>query len=378
MSKNLNYNLDNIKHYVRYNGWKGSYRVIRNYVDREVRRSRRSTKCKYLTFCAVQAIDVFMLELEKYIYRDEETNRLSNVYFCENDEESFSLINKMIGSDSQGFFGDFKQIILQDLDVQYGDPNDPFDEPASEVERENLRLKEIKKNMLKVFPFDVINLDMYGNFFPRNQGRYSELCQTYNEILKLQKINNGYTCNRFLMFLTVYTPIEEDQINPAAMQQLSRVLMQNMTYESFQSSFNERYRLNSTNELDFFIQFVLGFTKQIIFRESYRNGWQPKLKEIYCYDRYNVGTEKPYKISTFVVEYKRNLSLEQLDFADSIPSDVEEDYLNQLSEILINKPHIVPGEDQIPNRIKEDLKAIVDFRNDFLKKIGIYDEFKFN
>src|SRR5690349_7780388 len=110
MGKGLNYNTDPVKHYVRYDGWVSTFRAIKNHVEREIQNNRRSERCKYLTFCAVQAIDVFMLELKNYIYRDEETNRLTNVYFCENDEESFSIINKMIGSEGQGFFGDFKNI----------------------------------------------------------------------------------------------------------------------------------------------------------------------------------------------------------------------------------------------------------------------------
>ncbi|CAN5647502.1 hypothetical protein BH10BAC5_BH10BAC5_22880 [soil metagenome] len=377
MGKNLNYNKDSVKHYVRYHGWKESYKKIKNHVEREIEKDRRTERCKYLTFCAIQAIDVFMLEMENYIYRDEETNRLTNVFFCENEEESFSLINKMLGSEGQGFYGDFKDIVLQKLDEPIEESDDPFDEPSSEVGREQLRLIEVKKNLLKVFPFDVINLDFYGNFFPATQGRFSESCQTYNEVLKLQKVENGHLCKRFLMFLTVYTPVLEDQINDNALKQLALTLNQNMGYGKFRDAFKEKFNLDNPNDLELYMIFVLGFTKQIIFKESYVLGWQPNLKEIYCYDRHNEGTDTPYKISTFVVEFKRNADLEKLDFSGAIPDIVEDDYLEQLNNIIMNKPHNVPVEDEIPETIKKDLADIVEFRNKFLKNIGIFDEENF-
>lgn len=377
MSKSLNYNTDAVKHYVRYNGWVNSFRTIKNYVDRQIRLERRTAKCKYLTFCAVQAIDIFMLELKHYIYRDRETSRLTNVFFCENDEESFSLINKMIGSEGQGFFGDFKDIVLQNLDEEVEDPADPFDEPASVEDREKLRLKDVKRNILQVFPFDVINLDFYGNFFPKSQQRFSDSCQTYNEVLKLQKLNNGHSCSRFLMFLTVYTPVLEGQINPDAIRLFDRTLQQNMAYDRFREAFARKYQIASPKDLDLYLKFVLGFTKQIIFRETFKLGWKPTLREIYCYDRTKPATGEPYKISTFVVEYNRDEALDLVDFAGEIPEQVEEDYLQQLELLINDKPHIVPVDDQVPDEIKQDLGEIVAFRNEFLKQIGIYDEQKF-
>lgn len=378
MSKNLNYNSDITKHYVRYYGWKNPFRVLKNYVEREIRANRREERCKYLTFCAVQAIDVFMLEHEKQIYRDAETQRLTNVFFCENDEESFSLINKMIGNEVQGFFGDFKEIVRQDLNEELVVTSDPFDEPSSAIEREKLRLKEVKRNLLKVFPFDIINLDMYGNFFPKSEERFSESCETYNEVLKLQKVKSKHSCNRFLMFLTVYTPLVKNEINNDALQLFLQTLNQNMGYDKFRLAFIQKFNLQSPNDLEFFMQFVLGFIKQIIFKQSYSLGWQPTLKDVYCYDRNNKAGDKPYKMSTFVVEYKRNDELANVDFAGAIPNVVEADYLNQLEDIIINKPHNVPIEENIPNEVKNDLEAIVKFRNEFLKLIGIYDENKFN
>lgn len=105
--------------------------------------------------------------------------------------------------------------------------------------------------------------------------------------------------------------------------------------------------------------------------ESYRTGWQPTIKEILCYDRQKPQTGEPYKMTTFVIEYKRNSELEQLDFAGAIPQLVKNDYLNQLRSLLLNQPAMVPDEAQVPQEIIDDLEEIVSFRNTFLDGIGL-------
>lgn len=379
MDKNLNYNTDSVKHYVRYNGWVEAFRAIKNHADREHKQRRKPERCKYLTFCAAQAVDVFMLERLSYIHRDPETRRLSNVYFCENDEESFSIISKLIGSEQQGFFGDFVSIVLQDInnDEDIQDNKDPFDEPETSAQRETLRLKQVKKSLLQVFPFDVINLDFYGNFFPKYEGRYSDSCQAYKQVLTLQKVNENYSCVKFTMFLTVYTPVEIRQINQDSFESLEGTIFSNFAYPKFREAFGDKFGHNDPGSLDIHLRFIIGFVKQIVFKESYQLGWQPFLKDVFCYDRYKPKSGELYKMSTFIVEYKRNDTLQALDFAGSIPEVVKEDYLNQLHNLITNKPVIVPQEAEVPQDVKEDLDSVISFRNTFLKEIGVYDEQRF-
>lgn len=372
MGKSLDYNTDPVKHYVRYNGWINTFRTIKNHSDNEFNRKRRPNRCKYFTFCALEAVDVFMFEKINFIYRDPSTKRLSNVFFCENDVESFSVISKMIGSEQQGFFGDFKDIILQDItQPDLGQSDDPFDEPETSADREILRLKEVKRSLVKVFPFDVINLDLYGNFFPKFQSRYSDACQTYSQVLELQKLNNEYDCKRFAMFLTVYTPVNLDQINPDAFETLEQTIFSNFTYEAFRNTFLAKFGHNNPHKIEVYLRFIIGFVKRIIFIESYRQGWQPIVKEILCYDRQKPQTGEPYKMTTFVIEYRRNPGLEQLDFAGTIPQLVKDDYLAQLCDLLLNQPAMVPDEAQVPQEIIEDLDGIIRFRNTFLSSIGL-------
>ncbi|WP_375584800.1 hypothetical protein [Cyclobacterium xiamenense] len=373
MSKNLNYNTDVVKHYVRYYGWIKPFKSILNFVDAEIKKGRRDNNCKYLTFCAAQAIDVFLFEYLKYLYRNEKTNRLENVYFCENDEESFSIIQKMIGSSEQGFFGDFKQIILQDETEQIGNIDDPFDEPETEDEREKLRLIELKKGLLAKFPFDVINLDIYGNFFPNSEKRYSDAFQTYKGVLEQQK--RGNTCKRFLMYLTVYTPVlnKPRYVNPDVITSFEMVLLGNLVYPEFEQAFLNKYGHTDPRNIEVYQKFILGFTKQILFKETYKLGWKPKLHNMMAYDRIHHDNNAKYKITTFVVEYRRDSALDGFDdFDGNVYEEIEEDYKAQLFNIVTNKPEYVPSEDQIPKEVSENLLSTVAFRNAFLKKIGLY------
>lgn len=376
MSKQLNYNTDVVKHYVRYNGWLSTFKTILNRVNSDFNRGKRKSRCKYLTFCAVQAIDVFMLEMEKYVYRNPNTNRLVNVFFCENDEESFSVIKTMIGSEEQGFFGNFQDIILQNIEDIPSNPDDPFDEPDSLEDRQKIRLIEIKKSLINAFPFDVINLDFYGNFFPKSGNRYSESCQAYQHVLEYQKLKNEEEeCSRFLMYLTVYTPVKEDQgqINPQAMRAFEGVLLSNLAYDKFKEAFLSRFEHLHPTNIDVYLKFILRFTKQILFKETYSLGWEPTLKDIFCYDRVHEKSAVPYKITTFIVEFQRNEQLDStVDFAGAIPNLVESEYLKQLFKIVKDMPTHVPTEGQVPDEVKEHLSEVVQYRNNFLKEIGIF------
>ena len=56
----INFKEDTLKHYVRKNGWLTAAKEQKY----AIRRRSKQIPLRYFTFCAVEAIDVFMLELE--------------------------------------------------------------------------------------------------------------------------------------------------------------------------------------------------------------------------------------------------------------------------------------------------------------------------
>src|SRR2546423_4463299 len=165
----IDYSTDIFKHYVRSEGWLPACRQQ----ARAIRNRSKKFPLRYFTFCAADAIDVFMLERAGILRRSEETGRLEGVFFCERNEEDFGRIADLIGSPAQGFQGEFERIVLfeDDADTQgrelYGDD---VAEAYSDEVRRKLRCKDAHRRLRNEFPFDIINLDLFGIMFPPRRG----------------------------------------------------------------------------------------------------------------------------------------------------------------------------------------------------------------
>jgi hypothetical protein len=365
----VDYDKDIIKHYVRKNGLVIPFKKIMNHAERHYGGKERAERFKYLTFCAKNAIDVFLFEKEKLLYRDGVSKRLVNVYFCEENLEDFTTIQKLIGSAKQGFYGNFNELMLSKFPNKKN--KGEFDEEESPAERNKLRVKEIQISLYQSFPFDAINLDIYGNYFPENDSRYSEQCKILSKILELQKNKiEDYSIDKFILFLTVYTPIKEKQINKEVHKIFLHDLNANFSYNSFKSNFENKYKSSNINNLLYHLFFSLSFFKLVLLKESYRNGWEVNLLDLYCYDRKFSKSSEQYKMSNYVLEFNRNERLDVIkDFGSLVPLVIENNYLNELEKFINNFPKDVPQEEEISIDIKKDLENVVNFRNEFLRSI---------
>ena len=164
---NINFETDTLKHYVRRCGWLTAAKDQKHAISR---RSKR-IPLRYFTFCAAEAIDVFMLEREGILERSEETGRLEGVYFCEKDLDKFGIIANLIGSPEQGFRGPFEKIVLFEDDEETEGKTLEDDQPHTHEVREKLIYKDTHCRLRKAFPFDIINLDVCGgvNVFLTNR-----------------------------------------------------------------------------------------------------------------------------------------------------------------------------------------------------------------
>src|ERR1044072_1759168 len=104
----INYRTDSQKHFVRKNGWlPATLKQLES-----IKKRNKKIPPRYFTFCAAEAIDVFMLEHHGILKRSGETGRLEGVFFCEKEEDDFRRIAELIGTPQQGFLGDFSRIVL--------------------------------------------------------------------------------------------------------------------------------------------------------------------------------------------------------------------------------------------------------------------------
>ena len=114
---------DVVKHYVRREAWLPAA-LAQAEATRDVGREP-----KYLTFCAAEAIDVFLFLRDGILVRDPGTNRVLNTYFCERNPEDFTEITQLVGSIEQGFLGDFADMVLfEDDDKTQGRDLDDVEE----------------------------------------------------------------------------------------------------------------------------------------------------------------------------------------------------------------------------------------------------------
>ena len=95
----LNWDTDVAKHYVRRFAWLPA-------ASAQFEASRSANRDpSYFTFCASNAIDVFLFLSEGVLKRAPATDVVSNTYFCEARHVEFNRISQLIGAHEQGFLG---------------------------------------------------------------------------------------------------------------------------------------------------------------------------------------------------------------------------------------------------------------------------------
>ena len=368
----IDYSSDILKHYVRKNGWLPACREQSNFLK------NRSKKIplRYFTFCAAEAIDVFMLEREHILKRSIQTGRLEGVYFCEKNPEDFGKIASLIGSPEQGFQGEFDKIVLfeddqdtKNLDLYAGDSDKEEDPAFSEELRKKLRYKDAHQRLRKAFPFDILNLDILGMMFPPRKGVITPLLKSLIKILEWQAqtpFPNGHPCHQFTLFLTSH--IDPDNTDTEAIKQLTIRFAENIENNiAFRSAFLNLYGHEDTSKFvkDKFAEFFcLAFPKYIIHRALFKLGWEVKPGPIYLYNRdYKREINRQYQIMHSISVYKRIPDFEQrLDVLEISK------YTNMVTQLVSNGvswiDDLVKMSD-IKKSLEEDLMNIVKFRDQF-------------
>ena len=367
----INFEADILKHYVRKYGWLKATKQQEHAIEG---RSER-IPLRYFTFCAAEAIDVFMLEREGILRRSEQTGRLETVYFCERDDDKFGIIADLIGSPEHGFRGLFERIVLfEDDEETEGKTLEgelEAEQPYTTELREKLRYKNEHCRLRKAFPFDIINLDVFGVMFPPRQGIIAPLLESIIQILKWQTESwssiNDCECNRFTLFLTSH--IDPSLTNQAAIEQLKNRVTDNInTSDVFQSAFVDQYGHNQVQKLScekFAEFFCLALPKFIIHRALFDFGWQVTCGPTYLYNRDDRWVEnKRYQIMHTVSIYERIP-----DFQQSLDVPSTGQYIQSVTQLVNDGVEWVDNviESETKRELQEDLKKIVELRDQHQK-----------
>ena len=360
----INFETDPLKHYVRKYGWLAAASEQKQAVEN---RSKR-IPLRYFTFCAAEAIDVFMLEHEGILKRSEQTGRLEGVYFCEADPDKFGVIADLIGSPEQGFQGEFEKIVLFEDDDDTKEKAFEDDEFHSAEIRKKLRYKDAHHRLREAFPFDIINLDVCGVMFPPRKDIMAPLLKSIIQILKWQwesKFSiSGRECNQFTLFLTSH--IDPDDTNQNAIGQLENRVVQNIRENgNFRTAFIKQYGHNQVKKLvreNFAEFFCIALPKFIIHEALFRLGWEVTCGPTYLYNRdYKREANKQYQIMHTVSVYERIH-----DFGQSLDTPSANQYTQLVTQLVNDQIKWI--DDVINNldvnrELEEDLKRIVELRD---------------
>ena len=360
----INFETDPLKHYVRKYGWLAAASEQKRAVEN---RSKR-IPLRYFTFCAAEAIDVFMLEREGILKRSEQTGRLEGVYFCEADPDKFGVIADLIGSPEQGFQGEFEKIVLfkDDDDTQGKTFED--DEFHSAQIRKKLRYKDAHQRLRESFPFDIINLDVCGVMFPPRRDIMAPLLESIIQILAWQTeskfLINERECKQFTLFLTSH--IDPADTNQSAIEQLENRVIKNInTNVGFRSAFVEHY---GHDLVDKFVQdnfaefFCIALSKFIIHEALFRFGWKVTCGPTYLFNRdYRREENRQYQIMHAVSVYERipgfgkSLDIPSVDQYTQSVIQLVNDQIKWIDDIVENL--------DVSQGLKEDLRRIIELRN---------------
>jgi hypothetical protein len=215
----INFDEDILKHYVRTKGWLPACqrRLTRLRSGRKAREQRR---LRYFTFCAVGAVDVLMLDVAQ-IVRQSTNNRFDTVCFFDKSREDVVETQRRIPG-AIGFPGDFVTTVLlndpeEALLAESADSLAPLEHDADERRNRELqvRLGE-RRDFLKQFPFDVINLDLEEYLFKSSQAMPGRVVSALRKILGWQRYplkRKGFPAERLAEFTLMFTT----QVGPREM-----------------------------------------------------------------------------------------------------------------------------------------------------------------
>ena len=365
-STRINWDSDVIKHYVRTNAW---LPAVTDQVNKSLKAGRDPT---YLTFCAGNAIDVFMLLREGVLKRDSTTNLVTNTYFCEKNPGEFNEISNLIGSREQGFLGDFQEIVLFEDDsetkgISISDISRRF--PADI--RRKLNAKERHIRLRQSIPFDVINFDLCGTFFPPRSGLLSPTLQSLKRLFDWQSEAAGIdeSFNSFTLLVT--THVEKGGASEEAVQRLIELMRSNLeANQSFTRSLHERFgarEIESVADSDFEDFYCVALPKLIV-REATDRGWIARSSYLGRYRRTRVSGKaqehSTYWMLAWVGQFDMPAQLEltatSIDEISTYNTAIQE-----LVRVPENVNHICCNRNDIRNSVQSNLSDVVAMRTGY-------------
>ena len=364
----LNYDSDPPKHYVRINGW------LPAALDQLDRSAHLKRPIAYFTFCASNAIDVFLFLNEGILRRNPETGIIENAYFCEKKAVEFTRITDLFGASEPGFLGDFTDILLFEDDAETVGLNYlDEDRRYSRHLRRRLATKRAHERFRELGPLDILNLDICGTFFPPAAGMHSPMLRAVERLMNWQAehARNDAKFRSFTVFFT--THVETGLVNDEALTRLINVLHENQDcYPSFADRIS--YRFGTTDVEQVAVEKLLDFYSialpKTIVSVAFESGWlaRPTFSGFYRRTRGQVGIpSSTYEMFCWVVRFDWNEPHMQGEV------DREDESMAAYEELVGNLTSMPVDVDRLTEKdlpcISESLSRVVASRDEYLEEV---------
>ena len=295
-----------------------------------------------------------------------------NTYFCEKDPEDFNDISRLIGAHEQGFLGGFEEMILfeEDEETKGLSYKDVSRRHKPELRRRLISAKERHLEFRATIPFDVVNLDICGTFFPPRSRVLSPMLRSMRKLLDWQTnfSEQNPTFDSFTVFLT--THVEEGRINEDALRELIAIVETNRTEHSdFSEALARRFGTDDPHAIveDDFSSFYCIALPKVIVKEAFDRGWKAKASFSGQYQRVREGppgvSPTTYSMLAWVVQFDR-FQLEQLKLGAQVM-----DYPQMITELTHETLDIDHKTSNVYEDTRSDLAQVVSYREDYLTRI---------
>jgi hypothetical protein len=344
------------KHQKRLKHWLPHWRALANSL-------RPKRRMRYLTLCARSMIDVFMLVREQILLLDPKSRSISDVHFCECESADYTEIEEMLGRQGSGFFGKIEDILLFEEDA-FSSQFESLDEIAIKLEEEEdlephklrkLRDKLTHLNVRASFPYDCINLDFCGYYYPEPPGML-RINNAVRKILEWQRSSIDGANMNVTEFLLNVTCRHGDRLPSSANARLKEIIRSNIeTYEQYKVAFEAsrpKYTVDNwltKNSEDFFWS---GWPKDIA-ASAKQFGWSTEILSCVFYRRRGPDGAH-YMIACLVLKF--SLSLEEPEYLPAALYALDTSKRIEIREI--------DRRSQQGRKLLSDLKGIVNLRNE--------------
>ena len=365
----LDWDNDVIKHFIRREIWLPAALAQAN-TCRDLGREP-----KYLTFCAAEAIDVFLFLKNGILARDPLTNYVMNAYFCEKDPQDFAEITRLVGSQEQGFLGDFLDIVLfADDEETQGKKLDDIEARYPRELRNRLSTKARHQRLRAAVPFDVINLDICGVFFPPRAGVLSPMLTSIRTLLDWQtdSVQYDHAFGSFTLFLTAH--VESGRVNKDAIDELISMVANNRSaYAGFSEALEQRFGTSdpkaiATTDFDGFYCTALS---KVVVSEAFQRGWMARVPFSGLYRRTRQTNEgvaaSEYSMLAWTCRFERQTPHEAQLGLPQTPRDSE--YAILIGQLAKKPVEIDIAAQEVHDEVQADLSQVVSSREEYVLRI---------